>query len=184
MPDKNGMTIAITEYGCISAGMFESFSKVIAAADESALEVLLASEHIDVLLALYTKGHEAVLGTALKAAEKTAVSVLMLFDGPVSAAVLAKCAAAGIITGHSSHIGLMLPAAVAARRRLMAFESRTDSLQRKLDDTKLINRAKLLLMGRLSMSEQEAHRYIEKTAMDTSKKRREVAESIIRIYED
>ena len=184
MPEKNGMTLAITEYGALSADMFESFSKLFAVKNESELPALLASQPVDVLLVLYTKGHEAVLDYAVKAAEKTAVSVTVLFDGPVSRTVIDKCAASGLITAHISHIGIVLPAAVAARRRLSAFESRTDSLQRKLDDTKLINRAKLILMTRLKMSEQEAHRYIEKTAMDTSQKRREVAESILRIYEE
>jgi len=183
MPDKNGMTLAITEYGSLSADMFESFSKVLAVKNEAQLPALLATQSVDVLLLLYTKGHEAVADIAVKSAEKSAVSVLVLFDCPVSPITLGKLSAAGVMTAHISHIGIVLPAAVAARRRLCAFESRADTLQRKLDDTKLINRAKLVLVTNLSMSEQEAHRYIEKTAMDTSQKRRDVAESILKIYE-
>ena len=60
----------------------------------------------------------------------------------------------------------------------------TSSLRRKLDDTRFVSRAKLLLMTRLQMSEEEAHHYIEQTAMDSGRKSREVAESIIRAYEE
>ncbi|HCG61364.1 MAG TPA: antitermination regulator, partial [Collinsella sp.] len=51
-------------------------------------------------------------------------------------------------------------------------------------DTKLVNRAKLLLVTRLQMTEAEAHRYIEKTAMDNGESRRDVALRLIRTYEE
>ena len=49
---------------------------------------------------------------------------------------------------------------------------------------RIINRAKLLLVQHLQMTETEAHKYIEKQAMNTSKPRRTIAENIIRTYED
>ena len=52
-----------------------------------------------------------------------------------------------------------------------------------MEDLKIINRAKLLLVQQLKMTEAEAHRYIEKQAMDTCRKRRAIAENIIRAYE-
>ena len=36
-----------------------------------------------------------------------------------------------------------------------------------MDEWKIVNRAKWLLIGKLGMSEADAHRYIEKLAMDT-----------------
>ena len=53
-----------------------------------------------------------------------------------------------------------------------------------MEDIRLVNRAKLLLIEQLKMSESEAHRYIEKRAMDTCVKRRKVAEDIIKTYEN
>ncbi len=44
-------------------------------------------------------------------------------------------------------------------------------------------RAKLLLMEHLGMTEDEAHRYIQKQAMDNRKTPGEAARSIIRLYE-
>jgi len=51
------------------------------------------------------------------------------------------------------------------------------------EDDLLVERAKRLLESQLQMTEQEAHRFIEKTAMDRCIKRRRVAEIIIRTYE-
>ena len=53
-----------------------------------------------------------------------------------------------------------------------------------MDEWKIVNRAKWLLIGKLGMSEADAHRYIEKLAMDTRQTRREIADGIIKTYEN
>ena len=50
------------------------------------------------------------------------------------------------------------------------------------EEIKLINRAKWLLITCLNMTEDEAHRYISKLAMQQKRQKREIAESIIRTY--
>ena len=67
--------------------------------------------------------------------------------------------------------------------RLRALQSRAETLEEKMTEIRLVNRAKLLLVEKLRMSEADAHRYIEKTAMDRSLKKRDVALSVIRTYE-
>jgi len=184
MPDSNPMIAIITEYGSFSAAQVRGFGKVTRAASEEQLPALLATERADVLIALYSKGHEAVADIAVQATKRSGTAVLLLFDAGAPMTVLKKCAEAGVMVAHISQIELMVPAVKALRTRLKAFETQTDSLQQKLDDVKLINRAKLLLMSRLGMTEAEAHRYIEKTAMDHSQKRSTVASDIIRVYEE
>lgn len=56
-------------------------------------------------------------------------------------------------------------------------------LKRKLEDEKIITRGKLLLMQTLAFSEEEAHKFIEKEAMNSGRTRAEVAYEIIRTYE-
>lgn len=53
-------------------------------------------------------------------------------------------------------------------------------LKRRLDETTIVTRAKCLLIEKKSMSEEEAHYYLERTAMDSSKSKKEVAQEIIR----
>ena len=59
-----------------------------------------------------------------------------------------------------------------------------EKLQRQIQDANLLNRAKLVLIQVLKMTEPQAHRYIEKQAMDLRITRREVAEGIISRYEN
>ncbi len=56
-------------------------------------------------------------------------------------------------------------------------------LERKLEEVRIVNRAKSILMNEKNMSEAEAHRYIEKTAMDRRVPRGQVAEEIIEFYQ-
>ena len=94
------------------------------------------------------------------------------------------CISAGILVAERCEIAYAVPHLLAMSSRLRFLRQRASSLRRKLDDTRLVSRAKLLLMSRLQMSEEEAHRYIEKTAMDSGMKTREVALGIIRAYEE
>lgn len=67
--------------------------------------------------------------------------------------------------------------------RLSLLNKKTVSLQDKMEEIRVINRAKWVLIKHVNMTEDEAHRLIEKQAMDTRTTRRAVAESIIRTYE-
>ena len=67
-----------------------------------------------------------------------------------------------------------------ARERLRAMEKRTVSLEDKMAEIRLVNRAKWTLIEKRHMTEADAHRYIEKQAMDRCITRRAVAERILR----
>ena len=70
----------------------------------------------------------------------------------------------------------------AARERLRRMEEKQATVEEKIEEIRAVNRAKWLLIERLGMTEAEAHRYIEKQAMDLRQPRREVAENIIKTY--
>ncbi len=69
-----------------------------------------------------------------------------------------------------------------ARERLRRSEKKTLSIEEKMEEIRIVNRAKWLLIQELKMDEPQAHRYIEKQAMDRCVTRRMVAEEIIKIY--
>ena len=71
---------------------------------------------------------------------------------------------------------------VSARERLRSLEQKTRSTQEKMEEIRLVNRAKWLLISELKMDEPQAHRYIEKQAMDQCITKRQMAEDIIRTY--
>jgi len=72
--------------------------------------------------------------------------------------------------------------AIAVQYKVQLLQSQTTKLKVKMEEIRLVNRAKMLLMQSLKMTEQEAHRYIEKEAMDRGQKKTAVAEEIIRTY--
>ena len=55
-------------------------------------------------------------------------------------------------------------------------------LQEKLEELKLISRAKMLLIEHNNMSEEGAHKHIDKTAKGQRRTKKEVAMSIIQLY--
>ena len=70
----------------------------------------------------------------------------------------------------------------ATRERLRKMEKKKVSLEEKMMEIKIVNRAKWTLINSLNMSEDDAHRYIEKQAMDRCISKREIAEEILRTY--
>ena len=76
----------------------------------------------------------------------------------------------------------MVKIAIAVQYKVQVLSSQTTKLKVKMEEIKLVNRAKMLLMSNMNMSEQEAHRYIEKEAMDRGMKRIAISEEIIKTY--
>ena len=71
---------------------------------------------------------------------------------------------------------------ISARERVRKLEKKTRTIEEKMDEIRVVNRAKWVLIKELNMDESAAHRYIEKQAMDRCVTKREIAEGIIRTY--
>ncbi len=83
----------------------------------------------------------------------------------------------------ADNLWMALKLARAAQNRLK-IDRKTDGNQvQRIQDIRIIDRAKRMLITRLNMSENEAHKYIERQAMDLRITKRAVAEGILRTYE-
>ena len=143
-----------------------------------------ASQDIPAIVAVQKPDAVVISGgasAAVDAAERSSAAILLLTD---DAALPRRCIRAGVMTAHPDELAAVLPSLLATAERLRTLRDKTSSLQQRLDDSRIVARAKLLLISRLGMSEGDAHRYIEKTAMDSCLPRRDVAEGIIRTYEE
>ena len=76
----------------------------------------------------------------------------------------------------------MMKIAIAVQYKVQVLSSQTTKLKVRMEEIKQVNRAKMLLMQNMNMSEQEAHRYIEKEAMDRGMKKTAISEEIIKTY--
>ena len=68
---------------------------------------------------------------------------------------------------------------ISARERLRTVEKKAGKAESKLDEIKAVNRAKWLLIDNENRSENEAHKYIEKAAMDAGITKMQAAQMII-----
>ena len=67
-----------------------------------------------------------------------------------------------------------------AHERLRKAEKKTLTLQEKMEEIRLVNRAKWILIEQYGMDEPAAHRFIEKQAMDRCVTRRVIAQEILK----
>ena len=72
--------------------------------------------------------------------------------------------------------------AQATRNRMYGIRDENRRLSRRLEDMGLVDRAKCTLIQVLGLTEPQAHRYIEKQAMDMRISKRQVAEELLKTY--
>jgi response regulator NasT len=77
------------------------------------------------------------------------------------------------------HLVPAIELAVQRFGELAVLEAEVADLTDRLETRKAVDRAKSLLMGQLSLSEPEAFRWIQKTAMDLRLSMRQVAEGVV-----
>lgn len=125
---------------------------------------------------------------ALQLKKRRCMAVLLLAEPAHADAAAALLEQSGVLVlpndAPESLIVQTIRLLAAVRIQLEQMQHKTEKLEAKVADIRIINRAKLLLVQHLQMTETEAHKYIEKQAMNTSKPRRTIAENIIRTYED
>ena len=112
--------------------------------------------------------------------------VLILTKSDVHDGIFDKVAEHGVFTlAKPVSKSLMLQALdwmISDSERLRQFEKKNLTIEEKMAEIRLVNRAKWLLISELNMSEPDAHRYIEKQAMDRGLSKRNIAEDIIKTY--
>ena len=155
----------------------------------SALEApyVLKETVYDVVVIDDTVSHQTGTALAAEAAKNGVTGVLLLAAADRFEAVSEYAQSQGFMTLQSpvdpsllkQSLGMM--ATISDRMHALAFKA--ENLEAKMEEMRIVNRAKLLLIQRFKMTEKQAHRFIAKNAMDRCVKRRTVAESIIRTYE-
>lgn len=123
---------------------------------------------------------------AIDICTNSGAGVLLMVKNDLFNDIYAKVTSYGVITlskpTNLQMVAQNLRILCATRERLRQMEAKQATVEEKIEEMRLINRAKWLLIECLGMTEPEAHRYIEKQSMDERISKREVAESIIKTY--
>ena len=118
---------------------------------------------------------------------RATAGVVLLVKAEMADEVAARVEDAGVFVVPKPLNRALLFGAVklaqAANRRIMGLQRQNNILQQKIDDIRLVDRAKCALIQYRLLTEPEAHKYIEREAMDSRRTRREVAQAILRMYE-
>lgn len=126
------------------------------------------------------------MGFAIDICRSSGAGVLLLVKKELFDDVYAKVVGHGVITlskpTNMQMVAQNLRILCATRERMRQMEEKQATVEEKIQEIRLVNRAKWLLIECLSMTEPEAHRYIEKQSMDLRISKREVAEDIIKTY--
>lgn len=129
-------------------------------------------------------GHELCAA----AADQTDAGVILLAKAAAIDQLMPRMNQEGVlVVGKPFSAALFLQAvhmAAASNHRLQRLRQENDRIQAKLAQLRLISRAKCLLIQYKQMTEAEAHRLIEKQAMDTRATRGEVATALIEEMEE
>ena len=100
--------------------------------------------------------------------------------------IYAKVSVHGVFALHKPTSKTLVSQAVSlmvcARERLRSLEKKVGNTESKLDEIRIVNKAKWLLIDQEGLSEADAHKYIEKSAMDAGITKRLAAQMIIDKY--
>ncbi len=120
-------------------------------------------------------------------AENTSAGIILICSGDIADDIGDKVSGCGVCVVAKpldpQQLRRSLKLVSATRSRMMGLQKENADLLTKIDEIRLINRAKCTLMQYLKFTEPQAHKYIEKQAMNTRQTRREVAMRILATYE-
>jgi response regulator NasT len=157
-----------------------------ACSEEEATERMERNEFDLVIINSPLEGNSGVDFAAF-AAEKYAAGVLLVVQNKYANLVSQKLDPYGVLVVGKpvvrAFFNQALKFAEVAAHRVSSLKEENINLHQKLEELKLINRAKCVLIQYLSMSELQAHKYIEKQAMDMRLTRAQVARQILKAYE-
>ena len=123
---------------------------------------------------------------AIDICTNSGAGVLLMVKNDLFNDIYAKVVSYGVITlskpTNLQMVAQNLRILCATRERMRQMQARQATVEEKIEEIRLVNRAKWLLIECLGMTEPEAHRYIEKQSMDERISKREVAENIIKTY--
>ena len=147
----------------------------------------LTDGEFDIIIINTPLGSEHGSQLAMDAATGSDASVLLLCSADSYDEQCATLTDSGVFVLPkplpAGELGHILNVMCAARERVRRVQQRQISVKDKIEELRLVNRAKWLLIERLGMSEADAHHYIEKRAMDTHRSSRDVSAEIIKTYD-
>lgn len=163
-----------------------TFSPVIRVADAPGARRAMLERDFDLVLIDGTHADDRAAKLAIDVcAEKSAVALLFV-KRELYAEIYYRVSDFGVLTlpvpSSPQMVIQALDWARATKERMRRYQKSAQTVEQKMEEIRIVNRAKWLLIDVLKMTEADAHRYIEKQAMDRCVSKLEVAKGILNTY--
>ncbi len=159
----------------------------ISVSDGSGARTAALNESYDLIILNTPLADEYGLDLAAFITEKTESALIVIAAHKNYDEIYRKIGDKGCYILSKPFTGSVLTQAVnfsiSARKRLLKNERERKELEKKLYEQKYINRAKCVLIQYLRITEEEAHRQIQKRAMDQRVPEIDIAFDILKTYE-
>lgn len=146
----------------------------------------ILEKYYDIIVINAPLSDESGIEFALDTSEKCNASILFVSPVEVYDDVLENITDRGILAISKDMLDRRLDKAirylVSVQNRIHKLEQKNITLEEKIKEIRVVNKAKGLLTQHKGMTEDEAHRYIGKLAMDNGVSRKRIAEDIIEEY--
>ena len=120
---------------------------------------------------------------AIDVAERGNASVMLVVPQDICEDVLEHVTDSGVFVlpkpAPRGRLDKAIRFLVATQNRVHRYEKKTLSVEEKMEEIRLVSKAKLVLVEKQQMTEDEAHRYIGKEAMNHGVSRKKIAERIL-----
>ncbi len=164
----------------------EKYNPIDKVSDISCARRYLIEKEYDIVIINAPLPDDLGVELALDICEKSSSGVMMLVKSDLYAEMNARVSPYGVLAISRpttiQTVTQSLTLLCSTRERLRRMEQKTATIEEKMDEIRIINHAKWLLIDNLKFNEKEAHKFIEKRAMDRCISRREIAEEIISTY--
>ena len=164
------------------------FASPVFVKDASEARRRIIEESFDVILINTAANEESSIQLALDMADRTACGILLLVRQEQFIHLESRLTERGVyVVAKPTTTQILLQAlqfVLATRERLKRLEQKNATIEEKMQEIRLVNQAKWLLIENRGMSEASAHRYIEKKAMDQCITRKTLAIMIIKQYKE
>lgn len=176
----------------INAKTEEICGSVAAALDDLGAECILCCDdnqaitECDAVIVSTPLRSEFGLNFVAETSRKTTAPIIVLARADIAEDVQSRIKFTGAFVlakpFPKSLLAQTVKMALVAKENINRLEQEKTELLGQLDDVKTIDRAKCCLIEYLNLTENQAHRHIQKLAMDTRRTQREIAEDILRTY--
>ncbi len=159
------------------------YAPVLIVSDISSAKRAFTEREFDLVIVNSPLPDDAGIRFAIDVCDSKNTVVLLLVRNELYDEISSRVVLHGVFTlakpTSRASVALALSWMASAREKLRKYEHKALSIEEKMKEIRLVNRAKWLLISELNMSEPDAHRYIEKQAMDQCIPKIQIAENII-----